>query len=92
MSGVIGLRADAVCHPMVRALVGGLVKVGSGSWPETRPAELLARADAGQTDLGPMFVMPPHGLVLEEVGYPDADRLAARQLEARARRDERPLP
>ncbi|MCX0275854.1 tRNA pseudouridine(38-40) synthase TruA [Nocardia zapadnayensis] len=83
---VIGLRADAFCHHMVRALVGGLVKVGSGSWPETRPAELLARADAGQTDLGPMFVMPPHGLVLEEVGYPPAEEWAARAERTRARR------
>ena len=30
--------------------------------------------------------MPAHGLVLEEVGYPAEDQLAARAREARARR------
>lgn len=39
------LQADAFCHHMVRALVGGLIKVGEGSWDPTYPAELLARAD-----------------------------------------------
>ncbi|MET0928557.1 MAG: tRNA pseudouridine(38-40) synthase TruA, partial [Aeromicrobium sp.] len=33
-------------------------------------------------------VMPPHGLVLEEVVYPDDAGLAARAVEARRRRDE----
>jgi len=31
--------------------------------------------------------MPPHGLVLEEVGYPDDAGLADRQRQARARRE-----
>lgn len=86
--GVIAvrLRADAFCHHMVRAIVGGLVRVGSGTWPVSRPAELLARADAGETDLGPMFVMPPHGLVLEAIGYPPAEDWAARAERTRARR------
>ncbi|NLE96663.1 MAG: tRNA pseudouridine(38-40) synthase TruA, partial [Propionibacterium sp.] len=33
-----------------------------------------------------VVVMPPHGLVLEEVGYPPDDELAARAAAARAHR------
>lgn len=84
----IGLRADAFCHHMVRALVGGLVRVGEGAWPVDRPAVLIARAEAGASDaeLGPMHVMPAHGLVLEEIGYPDEGEWAAQAERARARR------
>ena len=90
-SGVIALdlRADAFCHHMVRALAGGLVRVGSGAWDVTEPAQLLARAEAGadRAELPPMLLMPAHGLVLEEVGYPDGPDGWARQAEsARNRR------
>ncbi|MCT1872910.1 tRNA pseudouridine(38-40) synthase TruA [Brevibacterium luteolum] len=84
---VIDLRADAFCHHMVRALVGGLMKVGTGAWPVTRPAELIARAEAGSTDLGPMFVTPAHGLVMEHVEYPPPREWQARAERTRARRD-----
>jgi len=84
---VIDLRADAFCHHMVRALVGGLMKVGTGAWPATRPAELIARAEAGSTDLGPMFVTPAHGLVMEHVEYPPPREWQARAERTRARRD-----
>ncbi|GAA1850372.1 tRNA pseudouridine(38-40) synthase TruA [Brevibacterium marinum] len=83
---VIDLRADAFCHHMVRALVGGLIKVGSGSWPVTRPAELIAEADAGIDPDAPMFVTPAHGLVLTEVGFPDPEFYAARAEQTMARR------
>lgn len=133
---VLTLQADAFCHHMVRATVGGLVKVGSGKWPVTRPAELVAQAEApvfassggvgagslaessatargvdgapreggavgrgvGATDatvddaarkaaLGPMFVMPAHGLVLEDIAYPaTAEEWAERADLTRARR------
>ncbi len=83
----INLRADAFCHHMVRALVGGLIRVGSGAWPVTRPAELLAEADAGITATGPMHVTPAHGLVLTGVGYPDPSDYAARAAQTMARRD-----
>ena len=83
------LRADAFCHHMVRALVGGLVKVGSGAWPVERPAELLKMAGAGAAGavLGPMFLMPPQGLVLERIGYPPAGAWKTRNEQTRARRD-----
>jgi len=96
-SGVIALdlRADAFCHHMVRALVGGLVRVGSGAWSTTEPARLLARAEAGaaRADLPPLHLMPAHGLVLEEVGYPAGPDGWARQAEsARNRRRADELP
>ena len=85
-NGVIGLglRADAFCHHMVRALVGGLVRVGTGAWPVTEPALLLARAEAGaaREELPPLHLMPAHGLVLEEVGYPEGEQAWAQQAEA----------
>ena len=84
----VTLRADAFCHSMVRSVVGALVAVGQGQRDAAWLASLLDRVDRA----GDVTVLPPHGLVLEEVGYPDDDQLAARQLEARARRDERPLP
>jgi tRNA pseudouridine38-40 synthase len=83
---VTRLRADAFCHHMVRALIGGLVRVGSGAWPTTRPAELLALAEAGVPAGEPMYVMEPHGLVLEAVGYPEESAWAAQGERARAKR------
>jgi tRNA pseudouridine38-40 synthase len=78
----ITVRADAFCHSMVRSLVGALVAVGSGR----RDLDWLAEV----TDLGvrdpAITVMPPHGLTLEEVGYPPDDQLAVRAVEARNRR------
>lgn len=78
------VRADAFCHSMVRSLMGALIAVGEGRCEPSWSAELVSRAtrDARVT------VMPPHGLVLEEVVYPDDDGLAARALESRRRRDE----
>ena len=77
---VMHVQADAFCHSMVRSLVGALLPVGEGRWPATRPGEALLKAsrDAG------IPVLPPHPLVLEEVGYPSDDQLLARQQEARA--------
>jgi tRNA pseudouridine38-40 synthase len=66
--------ADAFCHNMVRALVGALLRVGDGSKPPGWPAEVLA---AGARDPG-VPVLPPHGLCLEEVGYPPDAALSAR--------------
>lgn len=81
----VTLRADAFCHSMVRSVVGALVSVGQGHRDAAWLASLLDRRDRA----GDVTVLPPHGLVLEEVGYPVDERLAARQAEARARRDER---
>ena len=80
--GVLEARvvADAFCHSMVRSLVGAVVPVGEGRRPVGWPAEVLraARRDPG------VVVMPPHGLSLEEVVYPEDGQLAARAQEARS--------
>ena len=74
------VSADAFCHSMVRALVGLLLPVGDGRRPVSWAAEVVSR---GVRDPR-VTVMPPHGLVLEEVRYPaDAD-LASRQAVTRA--------
>ena len=66
--------ADAFCHNMVRALVGALLPVGEGSRPVSWPAQVLAAAVRDPA----VRVVPPHGLSLEEVRYPDPGQLAAR--------------
>ncbi|MFI1013636.1 tRNA pseudouridine(38-40) synthase TruA [Streptomyces sp. NPDC020965] len=76
------VRADAFCHNMVRSLVGALLFVGDGHRPVEWPAKVLA---AGVRDSA-VHVVRPHGLTLEEVGYPADALLAARNREARNRR------
>ena len=71
--------ADAFCHNMVRSLVGALLAVGEGRRPPGWPAAVLAAAVRDPA----VRVVPPHGLCLEEVGYPPADELAARAVTAR---------
>ncbi len=78
--------ADAFCHSMVRSLVGAVLPVGQGR----RPAEFAAQALAGRRRDPGVVVMPPHGLSLEEVVYPDDAGLADRARESRAVRH--PLP
>ena len=76
------VRADAFCHSMVRALVGGCVAVGEGKLSPVRLAELLEhRARTSE-----FKVLPAKGLTLLRVGYPEDDLLAARTLITRARR------
>ncbi|MBE1874306.1 tRNA pseudouridine(38-40) synthase TruA [Myceligenerans pegani] len=74
--------ADAFCHNMVRAIVGASIAVGEGRRPVEWPAELLAnrRRTAGAA------VVPPQGLVLEEITYPADDELAERAARIRAKR------
>lgn len=76
------VRADAFCHSMVRALMGALVAVGEHRQDPAWASEVLA---AGVRD-PKVKVMPAHGLVLEEVVYPDDDDLAARAHESRRTR------
>lgn len=76
------VRADAFCHNMVRSLVGAMLFVGDGHRPPDWPAKVLA---AGVRDSA-VHVVRPHGLTLEEVGYPADELLAARSEEARNRR------
>jgi tRNA pseudouridine38-40 synthase len=76
--------ADAFCHNMVRALVGALLAVGEGRRPAGWPAEVLAAAVRDPA----VRVVAPHGLCLEEVGYPGSAELAARAAETRRVRTE----
>jgi tRNA pseudouridine38-40 synthase len=80
---VAAVVADAFCHNMVRALVGALLRVGDGSRPAGWPAQVLA---AGQRDPA-VPVVAPHGLCLEEVGYPPDGQLAQRARATRRVRD-----
>ncbi len=77
---VATVEADAFCHTMVRALVGALLAVGDGRRPTDWPALVLGAAVRDPA----VAVVPPHGLTLEEVRYPDSpEELAARAAESR---------
>ncbi len=69
---VATVRADAFCHNMVRALVGCLVAVGEGR----RDAAWARGVLTGRQRDPAVKVARPHGLTLEEVGYPDDEELA----------------
>jgi len=77
-----GVQADAFCHSMVRALVAAMLMVGDGRRPPEFPAEVLTSLVRHPG----VNVVPPHGLSLEEVRYPEDSELAARSLEARRMR------
>jgi tRNA pseudouridine38-40 synthase len=76
---VATVRADAFCHNMVRALVGAMITVGEGRREPDWAGEVLR---AGERDPR-VTVVHPHGLTLEEVGYPDDAGLAAQAAAAR---------
>lgn len=78
----VTVRADAFCHSMVRSVMGALTAVASGRRDREWLRGLLTLGERA----GEIGVMPPHGLTLEEVGYPSDDELAARAVEARATR------
>ncbi|MBV9024298.1 MAG: tRNA pseudouridine(38-40) synthase TruA [Streptomycetaceae bacterium] len=79
---VATVRADAFCHNMVRALVGAMLLVGDGHRPVGFPGEVLA----GRVRHSAVNVVRPHGLTLEEVGYPADELLAHRAAQARNKR------
>jgi tRNA pseudouridine38-40 synthase len=79
---VATVRADAFCHNMVRALVGAMIAVGEGRRPVGWPGDVLAR---GVRDSA-VTVVHPHGLTLEEVGYPDDEELAEQAARTRVLR------
>ena len=79
---VARIQADAFCHNMVRALVGASLAVGEGRQGVDWPAHVQA---VGERDPR-AGVVPPQGLVLEEVIYPPDDELAVRAELIRARR------
>jgi tRNA pseudouridine38-40 synthase len=71
---VATVAADAFCHNMVRSLVGALLAVGDGR----RPPGWLAEVLAARVRDPAVVVVAPHGLCLEQVGYPPDADLAAR--------------
>ncbi|WP_248239855.1 tRNA pseudouridine(38-40) synthase TruA [Microbacterium kunmingense] len=77
------VKADAFCHSMVRALVGGCVAVGEG---RLEPEDLAAIRDRGGK-VPEIHVLAARGLTLAEVGYPADELLAARAAQTRARRE-----
>lgn len=79
------VRADAFCHNMVRSLVGCLIAVGEHRREPAWAAEVLARRQRDSA----VTVVQPHGLTLEEVGYPADDALA---VQAERSRTVRTLP
>ena len=85
LAGVIEctVRADAFCHSMVRALVGAVLEVATGH----RDHDWLVLVTTAALRDPRVRVMPPGGLTLEEVRYPDDHELAARATEARAVRE-----
>lgn len=80
---VATIQADAFCHNMVRNLVGVCVAVGRG---RLEPADAVILRDQ-RVRTAAFAVLPPQGLTLSEVGYPDAAELALRAEQARSRRD-----
>jgi len=85
---VADVVADSFCHHMVRALVGACLTVGEGRRsPEWPTAVLIARVKNPGVQ-----VVPPHGLTLEEVGYPDDAALAGRVEQTRRPRPALPEP
>ncbi len=82
----IEVTADAFCHSMIRALVGSLVRVGTGQRPVTTPGELLA----GRRRTSEISTAPAHGLTLTGVDYPPDAELAVRATQTRALRSDPP--
>ncbi|MBM3691172.1 MAG: tRNA pseudouridine(38-40) synthase TruA [Actinobacteria bacterium] len=72
---VVGtFKADAFCHSMVRSLVGSLIPVGDGRKDIDWPGRSLRAAER----VFDIPLAPAHGLVLEEIYYPDESEYAAR--------------
>jgi tRNA pseudouridine38-40 synthase len=66
-------------HDGIAVAMPVLIAVGEGRKPSRWPAEVLAASVRDPA----VRVMAPHGLCLEEVGYPPADALAARAEDTR---------
>jgi tRNA pseudouridine38-40 synthase len=73
LGGVIEIEliADAFCHNMVRAIVGGLIAVAQGSAEKSEITHALKVAQKR----APFKVATPEGLTLVEIGYPADDKL-----------------
>src|SRR6266508_3444488 len=71
-SAAAPLVGDAFCWQMARSIVGYLLGVGDGRRDPDGTAGVLAGRDRSKVG----DVAPPHGLVLESVGYPSVAREA----------------
>jgi len=82
--GVLSARiaADAFCHSMVRSLVGGVLGVATGRYT----VNVLADLTAARTRSSTIRVMPPHGLSLQEIEYPEESLFDVRAEQTRAKR------
>jgi len=80
---VANVKADAFCHSMVRALVGGCVAVGEGRLEVEDVATIRDELER----VPEVKVLAARGLILTAVGYPADDLLATRATQTRARRD-----
>jgi tRNA pseudouridine38-40 synthase len=69
---LIEAEARSFLHHQVRSMVGCLVLVGLGRWPEARIAEALASRDRQMLGLN----APPDGLYFTRARYPDEDAVA----------------
>jgi tRNA pseudouridine38-40 synthase len=79
---VATVEADAFCQSMVRSLVGAMLAAGEGRHPPGWPAQLLTRRERA----GEVRVLPPHGLTLVAVSYPDGPAGWAARAEVTRRR------
>jgi tRNA pseudouridine38-40 synthase len=79
---VATIQADAFCHNMVRNLVGMCIAVGRG---RLDVSDAVALRD-NRTRTSAFIVIPPHGLTLVEVGYPEDNQVGIRAELSRARR------
>jgi tRNA pseudouridine38-40 synthase len=61
----LDVEADGFLYNMVRAICGTLILVGTGRWPASRVAAVLAARD--RRAAGP--TAPPQGLFLVRVRY-----------------------
>lgn len=83
-SGVLvaRVRADAFCHSMVRALVGGCVGVGDGRLSIDDMVQIRERLDR----VADIKVLAARGLTLTGVEYPSDELMGLRAEQTRARR------
>ncbi|TSJ80956.1 MAG: tRNA pseudouridine(38-40) synthase TruA [Candidatus Cardinium sp.] len=66
---VFHIKADRFLRGMVRTIVGTILKAATGKMDITALAQLIRQKPAVRPVL---TLMPPHGLTLVEVGYPEA--------------------
>jgi tRNA pseudouridine38-40 synthase len=79
---VATITSDAFCHSMVRALVGAAVAVGRR---KLTIDQVLAIREAKKRT-SDFVIMPPHGLALVRVAYPEDSELAERAALTRNKR------